>query len=142
MKRIKLFENFKESEFVLSIKDCFSDLIDDGKVEIEIPEAFGLDEDEVIVSVLIESITTNINDFFKCKEDEFLIIRDVKLALERIVEIFNIDYDIDFELEFGEKYYQLFLIFTPAKGDKCQVITKDFDCKNVTSQWQREDDIF
>jgi hypothetical protein len=108
--RIKLFENFKESEFFHSIKDCFSDLIDDSKVEIEV------DEDEVIVWMSIKTNfrTTNINDFLQCKEEEFSIIRDVKLALKRIVEVFHIDYDIDCEFDVGEDDYQLVLRLTPG----------------------------
>lgn len=110
MKRIRLFENFKESEFFQSIKDCFSHLIDDDKAEIEV------DEDEVIVWMSIKTNfrTTNINDFFKYKDEEFLIISDVKLALKRIVEIFHIDYDIDCDFDVGEGDYQIILRITPG----------------------------
>jgi len=110
MKIIRLFENFNEEEFINSIKDCFSDLLDDDIVEIDI------DEDEVVVWMSIKTNfrTTNINDFFNSKEIEMNILKGVKLALERITSIYDIDYDVDCEFDVGDNDYQLILRLNPG----------------------------
>lgn len=102
----KIFENI--SDFNNTIKDYFSDLIDDSLVEIE------FDEEEVIIwaSIKTNFRTTNINDFLKSKEKEMNILKGIKLSLERISSIYDVDVDCEFDM--NESDYQIVLRLTPG----------------------------
>lgn len=113
MRRInnfKIFENI--SDFNNIIKDCFSDLIDEEIIDIDTDD----DEGEIVIWLSIKTNfgTTNINDFFKSKEEEMNILKSIKLSLERMGTIYDVDYDVDCEFDIGEGDYQLRLILSPG----------------------------
>lgn len=107
--KFKIFENI--SDFSNIIKDCFNDLIDDEIIDIDTN-----DDGEIVIWLSIKTNfgTTNINDFFKSKEEEMNILNSIKLSLERMSKIYDVDCDVDCEFNIGEGDYQLTLILSPG----------------------------
>lgn len=110
--RLKLFENFNEDDLETAIRECFGDMIDDEKIEIEVTE------EEIMVWLDIETNyeTTSIQDFLSTKEKEMSLLKEIKISLDRIPKNFDVEFDVDCEFDVSRDKYQLLLRFTPGKS--------------------------
>lgn len=110
MKRIRLFESFDEKEFQDIIKDCFSNLLDEGKVEFDVSP-----DNEISIYAKIETkFPPVIDDFFEAKSEEMKLLSEIKDSIERIDKVYGVEYDVDCDFAKGEFDYEIFLFFQPG----------------------------
>ena len=113
--KIKLFENFQEGELLQAIKDCFQDLLDDDKAEIQnYTDSFG-EYDAVIICFLPpKDLETNSFSKFISQEKTYHdSLLEVNHCIERLRQVAEVEFDFEYELyEHDDKTWQLVLLFS------------------------------
>lgn len=95
--RIKLFENFKESELAHSVRVSFQDLIEDDILDMTLDE-----ESQCIylcTSFESEMRTTSFDDFYSSKKKEMNTLELLGKCINRLREFHEKEIIVDFEVE-------------------------------------------
>lgn len=119
--RIILFEDFNGKNFATSVKDCFQDLIDDGRANIVTDYS---DDFDITIEVILNTyeIDTNSFDKFVNQHQSFnQELQEVYSLVQRVKEDYTDDFDLSFEyVTNSDDTITLFLCFSEAlapKGD-------------------------
>jgi hypothetical protein len=119
--RIILFEDFNGKNFATSVKDCFQDLIDDGRANIVTDYS---DDFDITIEVILNTYEIDTNSFDKFVNQHQLFnqeLQEIYSVVQRVKEDYTDDFDLSFEyVTNSDDTITLFLCFSEAlapKGD-------------------------
>lgn len=121
--RIKLFENFDgRIEFSQAVKDCFQDLLDDSKAEIQNTTDFG--EYDAVIECFLPPKNLETNSFSKFISHEKKYhdsLLEVNHCIERLRQVADVEFDFEYELyENGDKTCSIVLLFSIGSENRGQ----------------------